>query len=161
MDIITVTENKWPYALGGDFNNGGKNYRAIEPALTPGEYLLLATPYSGSNGTGTEGNGLFIEFGVVGSNDVVARKAASRENKSDADLQVFPNPVANKFTLKLNRTSEPVDVNLYNPKGQLVRSFRAAGLPEKQVDMSDLPAGLYMLKVQGNGRSQTMKIVKQ
>jgi hypothetical protein len=161
MDIITVTENKWPYALGGDFNNGGKNYRAIEPALSPGEYLLLATPYSGSNGTGTEGNGLFIEFGVVGSNDVVARKAASQENKSDADLQVFPNPVANKFTLKFNSTSEPVDVNLYNPKGQLVRSFRGLGLPEKQVDMSDLPAGLYMLKVQGNGRSQTVKIVKQ
>ncbi|QHT67564.1 T9SS type A sorting domain-containing protein [Rhodocytophaga rosea] len=161
MDVITATENRWPFALGGDFNNGGKKYRVLEPALSPGEYLLLATPYSGSGGTGSEGVGLLVEFEVTGSNYVVARKAIAKENGSDAGLQVFPNPVANKFTLKLNRTSEPVDVNLYNPKGQLVRSFRESGLPEKQVDMTDLPAGLYMLKVQGNGRSQTLKIVKQ
>lgn len=161
MDIITVTENTWPYALGGDFNNGGKNYRVLEPALSPGEYLLLATPYSGRGGTGTEGTGLLIEFVVTGSNEVMARKAASQENNSNADLQVFPNPVANKFTLKLNRASEMTDLHLYNAKGQLVRSFRETGLPEKQVDISDLPAGLYMLKVQGNGRSQTLKIVKQ
>jgi hypothetical protein len=57
------TENGAPYALFGD--NGQGDYYPWAPQIQPGSYTLKATPYSGSNGGGTMGNFLTINFSVV------------------------------------------------------------------------------------------------
>lgn len=160
-DIITAVENRWPFALGGDFNNGGKNYKALDPALTAGDYLLRASAFTGKNGEGSEGPERLIQLTVVGGENTIARKAFSAENNQAGTLRTFPNPVVDKFTLQFGSESGLNEVTIYNPKGQVVHNFLISGAPEKRVDMSGLPAGLYMLKVQGNGRTQTMKILKQ
>lgn len=55
--IRTHTEEGAPYAL---YNNLGSNYSGWTPAK--GNYTLKATPYSGSQGTGTAGTGLSVNF---------------------------------------------------------------------------------------------------
>ena len=54
------TENTLPYAL---FSEIGGNYKAWVPVV--GAYSLVATPYSGSNGSGTAGASLVINFSVI------------------------------------------------------------------------------------------------
>ncbi|WP_299990705.1 InlB B-repeat-containing protein, partial [uncultured Pontibacter sp.] len=58
------TDNAAPYALFGDDGRGNYYYGNWNPPAT-GTYTLRATPYSGSNGTGTAGTPLTITFTVV------------------------------------------------------------------------------------------------
>ncbi|MCP2045440.1 InlB B-repeat-containing protein, partial [Pontibacter sp. HSC-36F09] len=60
----TYTDNAAPYALFGDDGRGNYYYGNWNPPAT-GTYTLRATPYSGSNGTGTAGTPLTITFTVV------------------------------------------------------------------------------------------------
>ena len=58
---LVRTENQAPFALAGDSPTG--NYHSWEP--TPGEYSLMATPYSGQNSIGESGLTSVINFIVV------------------------------------------------------------------------------------------------
>ncbi len=58
--VQNQTESVLPYAL---FSDSGGNYNPWMPPV--GSYTLLATPYSGSGGTGTPGAALSISFSVT------------------------------------------------------------------------------------------------
>lgn len=58
------TENVAPYALAGDSSGDFNNWNY---SLT--SYTLTATPYSGSNGSGTPGTPLSISFWIVDTSD--------------------------------------------------------------------------------------------
>lgn len=59
---IIRTENGAPYAIGGD------NGTALWPwTLAPGNYTLVVTPFTSSNGQGTRGNAMTVNFTVVTS----------------------------------------------------------------------------------------------
>ena len=58
--VQNQTESVVPYAL---FSDSGGNYNPWTPPV--GSYTLLATPYSGSGGTGTPGAALSINFSVT------------------------------------------------------------------------------------------------
>ncbi len=57
---VNKTENGAPYTL---FGNSGSNYFAWVPAA--GSYTLKGTPYSSTNGGGTAGTSLTVNFSVV------------------------------------------------------------------------------------------------
>jgi hypothetical protein len=54
------TENVTPYALAGDSNGDYAGFPFSE-----GDYVLTATPFSDSNGSGTEGASLTVSFSIV------------------------------------------------------------------------------------------------
>jgi glucose/arabinose dehydrogenase len=56
------TETLAPYALFSDVSG---NYNPWNPAIVVGNYTLLATPYSGSGGSGTVGTPLSLSFSVI------------------------------------------------------------------------------------------------
>ncbi|WP_114778196.1 InlB B-repeat-containing protein [Botryobacter ruber] len=60
----TYTDRAAPYALHGDNGDGNYYYGNWNPPAT-GSYTLKATPYSGSDGTGTPGTPLTISFTFV------------------------------------------------------------------------------------------------
>ncbi|WP_240676236.1 InlB B-repeat-containing protein [Botryobacter ruber] len=62
----TYTDDRAPYTLHGDNGNGNYYYGNWNPPAT-GTYTLKATPYSGSNGTGTPGTPLIVSFTFVQS----------------------------------------------------------------------------------------------
>jgi aminopeptidase N len=67
-------------------------------------------------------------------------------------LSAYPNPVAN--TLYLENIPLETTVTIYNQVGQLVLEVINA---QRGIDVSNLPAGLYVVKNQ----SSTLKIIKQ
>ncbi|MEZ4773064.1 MAG: DUF4331 family protein [Bacteroidia bacterium] len=60
------TENNPPYALAGSSKSGSPvNYYQYE--ITPGQYSLRATPYSGTSGNGLPGIARTVNFTVINS----------------------------------------------------------------------------------------------
>ena len=81
-------------------------------------------------------------------------------------LKIYPNPVDNN---KLFITSDAVDYNtyvyLYNMNGELVKNTNINSVSNNNIvemDVTDLPAGAYILKVNvmGHERSEIIEIIK-
>ncbi len=76
-----------------------------------------------------------------------------KENELFSSLELYPNPIIDKVSLKFNLTKEAfVSVNLINPNGQKVASlsngFRIAG--EQQITFiidESLPKGIYFVQL--------------
>ncbi len=62
----------------------------------------------------------------------------------EAQVAVYPNPAQNVLNISVEGTAK-VEAQLYNLNGSLVKSFAKAG--SGQLNVSDLPAGMYLLKV--------------
>ena len=70
---------------------------------------------------------------------------------------IWPNPNDGIFTLQLG---EPSNVSIYDLKGQLIYS-KAKSETRFEVDFSNQPAGLYILRVNNRDNAFSEKIIKQ
>ncbi|MEZ4800337.1 MAG: LamG-like jellyroll fold domain-containing protein [Flavobacteriales bacterium] len=74
--------------------------------------------------------------------------------QSNIDFDIYPNPTSGKLLLDSPNMLINVPIAIYNLTGQLVKQTLSSG--EKTIiDISDLPAGIYFLKVEG----QTKRLV--
>ncbi|MEL6671065.1 MAG: T9SS type A sorting domain-containing protein [Bacteroidota bacterium] len=93
--------------------------------------------------------------------------AELQDEQLPADLKVIPNPTQDFGILSFDLASEQtVSVDLYNLQGQLVRPLMAArslmpGLHQEKLNLSDLSAGLYIVKAQTPSGHRTYKLMKQ
>ena len=81
------------------------------------------------------------------------------EDSDDQDIMVYPNPVEGLLRLDFSPDVKPASVELFDLQGRLVHrqdnSFES-------VNMSQLPAGIYTLRVTLNdGKSFSDKVVKE
>jgi Alpha amylase, catalytic domain/Secretion system C-terminal sorting domain/Carbohydrate-binding module 48 (Isoamylase N-terminal domain)/Domain of unknown function (DUF4961) len=81
-------------------------------------------------------------------------------------MNVYPNPVTNKtITLQYDVTqSATITIDLLTPTGQLVKNIKApqqtaSGMYWEGIDLENLPAGIYFLRVQADGQSAVERIV--
>jgi hypothetical protein len=73
-------------------------------------------------------------------------------------VNLYPNPVANYFTLNIATTK----VQVYAISGQLVKSFASSGNADFQFGVSELKTGLYFVKaLDENNKVQVMKFIKK
>ena len=76
------------------------------------------------------------------------------------DDYIYPNPVADKLQFVNPYDEGEGWANLYNLNGQLLLRQKL-NLFINEVDLSDLAAGMYVLKLEGPGDSRVFKIVKR
>ena len=72
------------------------------------------------------------------------------------NVTVYPNPATNNFTVNLGN-DEKANIQLFNIVGQQVYSETITG--SAQVNVANLRSGVYMLKINQNGKSYTTKVV--
>jgi uncharacterized delta-60 repeat protein len=119
---------------------------------------IVATGYAGFS------NGQFI---------VTARYLSGLELSTDdfstqsSPILVYPNPVSLSTTLKLNLdTQTPVTIQLYDLAGKQISTLLNTALPQgvNQEELK-LPPGIspgpYLLQIQTNSGTATIKIIKQ
>lgn len=83
----------------------------------------------------------------------------SREEElADNPVQVYPNPFTSELTVKLPQSSS-AEITIYNLQGQKIRVVQTNG--EANLQLPDLPTGLYLLHVQQGEKSYSVKIQKQ
>ena len=75
-------------------------------------------------------------------------------------VKIYPNPTQGKFTIDMGEIYEKVNVEVSDLRGK--RVFTQVVSNERLVNVPlDQPAGVYLLKVEVNGKRGVFKIVKE
>lgn len=79
------------------------------------------------------------------------------------NVELFPNPSQAFATMRLNGFFGDIDLRIFNATGQLVQtlSWQAQGILLEQIDLSELPNGIYFYQLQNEETVLAGKIVKQ
>ena len=88
------------------------------------------------------------------------------EIEADASLTINPNPVADKFVLKIdNAKTGAVKVEITDQNGTVVKTFSlnktTEGVMQSYLSVTDLPAGTYLLKATMDGWTSSRQLIKQ
>lgn len=79
-----------------------------------------------------------------------------QENLYDYNVNIFPNPASSTLNFSSDYENGKLSVLILNAQGQEVRKFAFSG--SRSINISDLPSGIYFVKVLGK-TMQTQKIV--
>ena len=79
-------------------------------------------------------------------------------NDDSFNVTLTPNPVKDRLTISTDYNKGRAGVHIINAQGMIVRNFNMIG--STTVDMSDLPAGIYVVQVLG-GKMVTKKVIVQ
>jgi hypothetical protein len=85
------------------------------------------------------------------------------ETENDELLSVvYPNPTNSELNIDFNRDiTEPVDITLTDLQGKVMLATSRNEVNKIQLDISDLPDGVYVLTMSGETYNDTQKIVKK
>ena len=105
--------------------------------------------------------GLFKNQGLSAVKSLTLNAAGIVETNG-ITCQVFPNPSHGNFSLTINSWPEKLQISVLDIKGQIIRMFE----PGKKlngsafgINLTDLPKGVYFLKLTGDGLFEMKKIV--
>ncbi len=92
-----------------------------------------------------------------------AAREANQETTQDADYQVniYPNPTEDKFFIEIPSVKN-LTLDLYNTQGQIVLSQKnmiALGANQYEAPVAHLPKGVYVLKMNLDGKTEIRKVV--
>ena len=75
-------------------------------------------------------------------------------------IRYYPNPATNEFFIeKTDNSTDMLTFSVYFYSGRQINSGTL--LNKEKINLSSLPKGLYLLKVQGDKSSTTIKILKK
>ena len=80
--------------------------------------------------------------------------------KTEADVQLFPNPVTDWLTITLNDDGEKKIITLFNSAGQQL-SMQETASEVARVEVSDFSKGVYIAKVIIGNQMKVIRFVKQ
>lgn len=100
------------------------------------------------------------EFKVLDFSNIVTALDAS--TNTNTDFSVFPNPVKDVLNVQLNSIAgQYSNITILNLDGTVVKSYKNAGKGMHQIDLSDLPQGIYLCQTGNENVVKSIKIVKQ
>ncbi|UTW62337.1 T9SS type A sorting domain-containing protein [bacterium SCSIO 12741] len=95
---------------------------------------------------------------VEGRNPTSVQFADSRKG----ELQLYPNPAKDQFQLKWNAsTLESLELMIINGLGQIVKQQSLEENGQVTVDIQELPAGMYQVKLMGSETHFTQRLIKR
>jgi hypothetical protein len=112
--------------------------------------------YDGTRDTGSQ-----LKIGYANGDTLVG----ITEQTSDLIPAVYPNPGAGAMNLRFTlHVSQFIGIDLYSVSGKMIRQLvnerMIPGIYEIDVDMSDLPGGIYFLRLKTNDGIKTEKLIK-
>lgn len=145
---INLTEIACDQDSGETVLSNGSAYNSVitDAAVTAGAtYFVRVSGYS------LEEEGKFCL-------EISTNESLSTGEFTKNTLKAYPNPVKN--ILNLSNTTNITDVTIFNLLGQQVVA-KTVNANEGQIDMSNLSAGAYLVKVTADNAVQTIKIIKE
>lgn len=85
-------------------------------------------------------------------------------NSSNTEFFIYPNPATNNFTIEFNLIdNKNVSIELKNILGQTIKEISTSLSPGKnsiEIDLSDLPKGVYFVQLQSNSKLYSKKVIR-
>ncbi|PXY45151.1 T9SS type A sorting domain-containing protein [Flavobacterium hydrophilum] len=148
-DIVVDGQNiKWY----GSQNSTGKTSKKAETDLPLTTVLVDGTTYYASQ-----------TINNVESTQRLAVTAKSNGALSNEDFvlpnfKFYPNPVKNKLSLSNTANIDEVELSAVSGKSVLLKKINDI---HSEIDLSNISTGVYFLKVKSEGKTKTIKIVKE
>jgi hypothetical protein len=79
---------------------------------------------------------------------------------STLEVTLFPNPVKDNLSVSLNTSYDAIQLEIYALTGQLFKTISISNRSEFQVDISGLSAGMYLVRLNAEGKTFTSRILK-
>ncbi len=73
---------------------------------------------------------------------------------------MYPNPAQNEITVTLNNGITLETATILDVNGRIVQSHKFNNLTQENIDISNLSAGVYFIKIQSNSGIGVKRIVK-
>jgi len=80
---------------------------------------------------------------------------------TDETLSVYPNPSKGIFNISLEGVKGDIQIKVLDLRGREYSNFESIGSTSTQLDLSELPAGVYFISFSGKNFSEIRKIVIQ
>jgi hypothetical protein len=132
---------------------GSTTSESITRTYTAGTYYAQVYGYNGAN-SATSCYTLRVQLGTASRGDDLITSNVQK-------VDVFPNPVNNVVNINLTGYTGKSDLSLFDVNGRIVLN-RQVSTQNTPLDISALPAGVYMLRIKNGGKEVNMtKILKQ
>ena len=82
------------------------------------------------------------------------------ESFSEADINVFPNPVSTNLNIEITSAFEAMSIELYDVSGKLLLTTNASEALTT-LNIKEIPQGIYFLNIKTSDKTGTYKIVKE
>ena len=79
----------------------------------------------------------------------------------EATFSVYPNPATNFITVSSNINLAINSIEMFDINGRMVKRISYKDISNPEVNISDIAAGVYMMKISSNNGVATKKIIKQ
>lgn len=169
-DTVKVKVDKLPSAQGISFVQNGNTYQFFASGLVgvTGYMWLFSdgTTTTVDQPTKTITTDLYVRlvlFNGCGSDTVQLGWPLTVDNVgSQNGLSVYPNPASDNIIIKLDGNRNIQSVTILNTVGAVVNKVDAINAKERTINVSNLPAGNYMMTVQTDAGiiSQKFNVVR-
>ncbi|RYM32803.1 T9SS type A sorting domain-containing protein [Brumimicrobium glaciale] len=105
------------------------------------------------------GNKLFTMYGDLFTSmpGFIGNPVIVSVDKNEAlEVGIYPNPAQNQINISTKEMSNLTSIALYSSQGQLIREFK---INEQSINVSDLPRGHYILKIQSTTNVGTKQVI--
>jgi hypothetical protein len=145
-------------------NNNISVVQAAQHSIVKSQVFLTVSALSGGNYqltvqnvTDLAGNAMPVSYFSFSSTGL-------GENPERSTARVYPNPAGNSLTLQLARKAgQECEVSIYSAAGTRIRS--GSYIPEFSdrltLDVSDLPAGLYLIEASGSDFTARTRFIRK
>jgi hypothetical protein len=160
-NIPDICINYAPYALtegspaGGVYSGPGVSAGMFDPAAAgAGTHTITYSytdPLTGCSGSAT--NTVFVDL-CTGLDNIT----------NGLGLSVYPNPSKGDVVVNLYSEESDVMLSLTDVSGKVVMEqalLNTRGMMSHRLDLSNLPAGVYYIRLQGEEHSKAVKLVLQ
>lgn len=143
-------------------NYGGSEIDICQASIIDNnDQIVLAGLTTSSNGQVTgynNGPNCLPDIWLVKLNDDFSTNLLERNEK---DVLVFPNPATDKIKLSIssNQKQQRINVRISDLLGNVLVT-QSKILPSGEMDVSELPAGCYLVSVNINNQSYIFKLIK-
>ncbi|MDD4602386.1 MAG: T9SS type A sorting domain-containing protein [Bacteroidales bacterium] len=163
---------------------GQANYQYTVPVITGATTYFWVVPIGAAISSGLGTNQIAVTFSttaqsgnlsVKGMNDCgegikfektiwVNNCSGIGENNLNASVLLYPNPVSNELTLRINGNENELFLSITDITGVVKYEEKLMNIPSnyiKKLSFSNYPKGIYFLKLANNNRVYNTKVIVQ
>ncbi len=90
-----------------------------------------------------------------------AGPASINENTNPDLFEVYPNPVDKVCRVLFDKVYSKIEIEIYNSIGAKIKAINVHDTKSLELDLSDLPNGIFMIRISKDNVVSTKKIIKE
>jgi hypothetical protein len=83
------------------------------------------------------------------------------EKNSNDLFSIFPNPASNFINIQLGQEIKKATLNIYNIHGELKLNKEINGISPFEIDIQNLPQGIYLINILSKNKICNLKFIKE